>query len=536
MARRPDIKKKAFIPIPKDMNKASWKIIIINSGTEYDVTDYLLSGTITRIATVGVSNFSLEVDNGNGRYKDKFSAGDSVDVYYDYLEESQISTVRFRGYIDGVYDNVDSNGYSLLIEGRDAPKSSSNEHFADTHITLSFVSRNNLDCWFGTTGSTDGEGNYSDGVLYNSGLILRVYDTADSTWKNYKDLTDEQKTTLKAQTGYTQTHINTYVEKSRLTISQELASEGDYDFRIYYDGTYSYLMVHPENAILNSNEHVTIGQNFISLNRYGKDTTEEFNRIKQKGFTDGIIILMRTKEDTARQSAVWIKDKEETTTALKDDDEIVGKANARLNELKEALSKGTITCCGLPSLQPAEKVPVNIPYVMNENLKVKSFTVNFGADLDFNLNIQDRETTFEKIFKDQMDDTVDITPTDNPNGMMNAFVYDFSNEFGYTLVDCQITNNTLSLSSGKSTGTCTTTIETVDNNITKCEIRIKANQMWNCTYRVSNDGGLTFEDMSLIAVHTFISVGSSLVLEITLNESTSGVSPEFDKVNILVYP
>jgi len=27
MARRPDIKKKAFIPIPKDMNKASWKII-----------------------------------------------------------------------------------------------------------------------------------------------------------------------------------------------------------------------------------------------------------------------------------------------------------------------------------------------------------------------------------------------------------------------------------------------------------------------------------------------------------------------------
>jgi len=530
--RTTDIKKKAFIPIPKDMNKSSWKVIITSSGTEYDVTSYLLPSTINRIATVGISNFSLEVDNGNGRYKDKFSAGDSVDIYYNYLEKSQLSTIRFRGYIDGVYDEV-VNGYSLVIEGRDAPKSSTNEHFADTHITLLFISRNNLDCWFGTVGTADSNGNYPDGVLYNSGLILRVYDTLDSTWKNYKDLS---KDTLKAQTGYTQTHTNTYVEKSRLTISKELASEGNYDFRIYYNGTNSYLMVHPENAILNSNEHVTIGQNFISLNRYGKDTTEEFNRIKQKGFVDGTIILMRTKEDATRQSAVWIKDKEETTTALKGDDEIVGKADARLNELKEALKKGTINSCALPTLQPAEKIPVNIPYVMNENLKVKSFTVNFGTDLDFNLNIQDRETTFEKIFKDRIDDTVNITPTDNPNGMMNFLVFDFSNSFEYTLSDCQINENVLSLSSGKTTGTCVTSLKTADSNVTKCEIRIKANQMWNCTYRISSDNGLTWETINLNEVHTFLSVGKLLLLEITLNESTSGVSPEFDKVNLGYYP
>lgn len=537
MPRTTDIRRAGFIPIPKDMNKASWKIEITSNGTTRDVTSYLLDWSVTFIATVGLSNFTLRVDNNGGRYGRIFAAGDYVDIYYDYLSTNVL--IRFRGYIDGVYDNLDgTDGYTLIVEGRDAPKSSTNEHFGDTHITLQFTARNNLDCWLGASGSTDSKGNYEDGILYNSGMIMKVYDTSDSTWKIYSNLSESQKNTLKAQTGYTQTHTNTYVEKSRLTMSMGVAKEGDYDFRIEYDSTanQTYFMVHPENAIVNQTEHITVGQNFISLNRYGKDTTSEANRVKEKGQNDGSIIMMRSKEDTTRQSQMWIKDMEETTSALASDDEVTAKATARLAELKEALAKGGITCCALPSLRPAEKVPLNIPYITNSNIKIKSFTISGGQDIEFNLDIQDRETRFEKIFKDRIDDTVNITPTDNPNGMTNGIVFNFEEVSDYSLSNCQIEDGVLSLTSGQAIGTCTTKTKRADNNITHCELRIKANQYRNCTYRVSNDGGTTWETTLAGELHVFSSTGGLFRLEITLTEASTGVSPEFDKVNFLYKP
>ncbi len=534
MPRGTDIKKRGFIPIPKDMDKGSWKIEIISNEITYDVTDDFIGGSIDRVATVGLSNFSIDIDNTEGKYKDKFSEGNPLNLYYNYKVKSKLTTIRFRGYIDGIFDNFDlGSGFFISIEGRDAPKSSTNEHFGDTHITLQFTARNNLDCWFGAVGEVDSNGNYSDGILYNSGIILKVYDTSDDTWKVYKDLTAEQKTTLKSQTGYTQNHTNTYVDKSRLAMSQELAKEGDYDFRIYYDSDdlKTYLMVHPENAILNSVEHVTAGQNLTGINRYGKDTTEESNRIKEKGLIDGTILLMRTKGDIIRQSAVWIKDKEETTSSLTKDDELSSKATARLNELKEALKKGTINCCGLPTLQPAEKISFNIPYIVNDNLKVKSFTIDLTA-LEFNLNIQDKEISFERIFKDRIDENINVSPISNPNGMRNFLVFDFLNVDDYILIDAQISGNVLSLAANKTTGKCITNLKLADSNITKCELRIKANQFWNCSYKISNDNGATWESILVGSLHIFSSTGNELRLEITLNQPTSGVSPEFDKLNV----
>jgi len=475
------------------------------------------------------------LDNTEGVYKDKFSEGSTVDIYYDYVDAAVLTTVRFRGYIDGVFDSLTNDGWSLDIEGRDAPKSSTNEHFADTHITLQFTSRNNLDCWVGTTGDQDNEGNYEDSVLYNSGLILQVYDTASSSWKIYKDLSTAQKDTLKAQTGYTQIHTNTYVEKARLTMSKELAKEGDYDFYIYYDSgaVASYLRVFPEESIVNRNEPVSPGQNFLNLSRYGADTTEEVNRFKEKGKSDGNILLMRTKEDTARQSAIWIKDREETTSALSTDAEIALKATSRLATLKTAPNKGKLSSCALPSLNPGEKIPVNIPYIVHDDLKVNSFKVSFGTDLLFDSDLKDRETRFEKIFKDRIDETVNVTPTDNPNGLTNALVFDFTEPADYTLTNCEITSEFLRLSSGQNQGTCVTTVFIADDDITEFELRIKANQIWETTFRVSNNNGVTFESLNLGELHTFGSTGNALVIEMTLNETTSGVSPEVDKLNAL---
>lgn len=538
MPRITDRKEHGFIPIPKDMQKASWKVVITDTaGTTYDVSNYVLTGlNITRIATLGISNFNFNIDNSQGTFTGKFDAGDSVDFYYDYLPFASLTTVRMRGYIDGVYDNFDGDaGWTLSIEGRDAPKGHENQHFVDSHITLQFSNRNNLECWSGTTGDVDAEGNYADGILYNSGTIMKVYDTSSSSWKVWKDLTAGEKTTLMALTGYTQRHTNTYVEKSRLSISSEVAEEGDFDFRIWYDSSSgnTYFMIHPEEAIKNNTEHVSMGQNLIALSRYGQDYTEMFNRVKEKGMKDGNLILMRTAEDSDSQTTIWIKDKEETTSALELDDDLIAKAAARLATLKTPPKKGGISCCALPSLQPAERIPVNVPYIINDYIKIKSFTVNINPDIEFNLDIQDRETRFEKIFKERIDDTVNVSPTDNPKGLENAVIFDFSDAGDYTLDNCQIVSGVLTLSAGFSSGTCTTTAINSETNITLVEIRVKASQMWTCTYEVSNDGGTTWEDYELGTLHEFSSTGSSLKSRVTLNESTANVNPQFDKINLI---
>ena len=517
------------------MNKISWKVIITSNGTAYDITNELVGGNVQMIATDGLSNFSFDFDNTNGKYKDKIAEGSYVDVYYAYKNASDLTTVRFRGYIDGIFDNFAlDNGFTISIEGRDCPKGHSNKHLGDTEITIQFAGRNTIDCWLGASGSVDAEGNYADGLLYNTGMILRVYDAADSSWKNYKDLTDAQKTTLKAQTGYTSTVTKTFVDKTGLTISKENAMEGDYDFHIWYDSGNTYFMVQPEEAVKNNEEAVVAGQNLISLNRYGRDTTEEVNRVKEKGYTEGPLITMRTKEDEARQAILWIKDKTEMTSSLEDDAEIAAKASARVEELKRAPKKGNMNVCMLPTLRPAQKLHINLPYIINDWVKVKSFSISgFVNDLECTPNLQDRETTFERMFKDRIDENVDVTPTNNPNGMLNALIFNFTEIGDYTLVNCKITGDILSLEDGETSGTCVTPLHTSDENIESCELRIKSNQYRECTYRISNDNGLSWEEIALGEVHEFISTGKYCLLEINLKEASAGVSPEFDLVNLL---
>jgi hypothetical protein len=242
--------------------------------------------------------------------------------------------------------------------------------------------------------------------------------------------------------------------------------------------------------------------------------------------------MFRTKQDTARQAISWIKDKVETTTALSTDEEVSAKAIARLNELKQPPKKGTAETCVLPTLQPGEKLQFRIPFIVTDALKVKSYTVSFGPDgISYNISIKDRETRFERIFKDRMDENVNVSPTDNPNGMTDALVFDFTDQEDYTLIGTKITNKVLSLDGG-TTGTCTMPIHTADGNITHCELRILANQYLECTYQVSNNAGTTWEDITPGVLHTFLSTGAQIVSRVTLITST-GVSPEYEKVNLL---
>ena len=528
------------IIIPKDMNEASWKAIWTDSDdVEHDITNFMVRASLNFNATVGVGNFSMDVDNAQGRYMNddatiQFTEGDTIDFYYDFTAKASLSTIRMRGYIDAIFHKFDlQDAFMLHIEGRDVPKSSTNEHFADSFVSLQFIGRNNLDCWAGTTGGQDAFGNREDGILYNSGMVMKVYDTGSGTWKDYATLAAGAKSALKSQDGYTQTHTQTYVDKSRLSISKAVALQGDYDFRIEYDVSSgnTFLRIFPEESLTNKMEYAATGKNLISVGRYGIDTTEEYNRIKEIGVSDGSLLLFRTKENTSRQEVVWIKDKLETTNALTKNEDVLAKATARLDELDEAINKGNLQVCMLPTLKPGDRIKFIIPYILDVYVKVKSFSVAIENDVIFNLSLKERETSFEGIFKDRISENANLSIPDNPNGMQNALVYDFSDESDYDLSNCSIFNETLSLNLGFESGTCTTDTFEADEDIIKCELRIKAAGQWLCSFEVSNNGGVTWEDLDVGTVHTFGTVGNELRVRINLADAT--LSPQFDKINIL---
>jgi len=451
MARKTIILKKSFYPIFKDMEIMSFKIEITSNDVTRDITDFCTGAKLNRVCTIGLSNFDIEIDNNGGRYKGIFDTGDAVDIYYNFKAKGDLITRRFRGYIDNVYDSFNiSDGVMLKIDGRDAPKGESNVHFGDTHTTLQFTTRNVLDCWFGTTGTQDSHSNYANGILYNTGLILKVYDTSSETWKDYKDLTITEKDTLKELSAYDKTHTQTYEDSSGLTISSGMSGQNDLEFRIYYDGTNSFLMVYPEDTIKNDDEHVSAGQNLEGLGRLGNDTTTEYNRIKEKGKVFGSLLAFRTKQDTTKQDDIWIKDFEEVSNSVTRDSELSSKASARLDELKISPEKGNLNCLMLPTLEPGEKIPLNIPYIYDDYIIVKTFTISFGSDISFSLNLKERETTFDRLFKDRMDENTNVISTDNPNNLRNSIIYDFSDvgETGSALI-VTITINEHSITFGR---------------------------------------------------------------------------------------
>lgn len=522
------------IILPKDMNKASWKIIIYDSNnTSYDVTDNLLEFNLSRVSRDGVSNFTFRLNNNAGVYVNKFIEGNHFDLYYDYKIKSELTTIRFRGFFDGIYDNFDiDSGFTLDFEGRDIPKGETNEHFVDSFTTQLFVGTNVLECFVGTSGQVDTHNNYSNGILYLSGLILKVYNPTTSTWVIYNDLTSTQKTTLKSNTYYNKNHYNTYTDTARVSISKTLCEETDLEFRIEYDSSADayYFMLFPEDYIVNTLENVSAAQNLLSVNRYGKDSNNEFNRIKYQGKSDDNILSVSSANDLSSQTSLWIKDKILTDNSVSSTSLLQLRATSTLNIEKDKPKSGTMSCCVLPTLQPGEKININIPYIFTGKIKIKSYNLSLSTDMICDLTLQEYEPSLSKMFRNQIDASSKVTLLDNPNNMSEFVLYDFTTSSDYTLTHCIIdSNNKLTLDTGQSTGVAVTTQFDLLNNVQYAEIRIKGNYLTNCLFRLSNNAVL-FTSLNVYGITNLGNLGNNIVLEITLNQDDEGNNPVFEKI------
>jgi len=225
------------------------------------------------------------------------------------------------------------------------------------------------------------------------------------------------------------------------------------------------------------------------------------------------------------------------------------RADAELSTA-QSLKKisGPIACHGLLSLEPAELIQVNNPYVqMNDNFRVVELThsLNFSQNpiMQTSFTVEIPQESLAIIQRDIIEKGNQATDFNNLNDMTDSIHLNFSQDEEardiYTLTDSEIIDEVLLLVSGKSTGQLLTKSKSVfpeseiDDDINSFEIRVEGSNLSQCTYDVSNDGGQTFIRGVVSGEVFFALPGNEIVLRINLNDA-SGATPEMESISVLL--
>ena len=491
MPRDTTIRTPGYIFLPQKQYRVSWKVQITNGSTVTDVTGYVISLNIDwnlgRLATC-----NIVLTNPKGKWLNKWDGGETVDVYGEYQDVTPTNKL-FSGKIDNPYFTFGSDGYKMVIECRQAPE------LADKKVIEQFDNATVDDAI-----KTVIDNNYSGIVTYTN---------VNST---------------------TETYTGNFQHVSGIDVLNTLANKAGMDLYIDTDGD---IHLFEKESINNSTESVTFNNNLIAVSKFGKDTAKIFNRVIVYGKEENNIVLLKTEEDTASQTDLWVKDLIEQANSIDSMAEIQEKANIVLTNNTNIEEDGAISSLGLPTITPGDNLMMQIPYCGIEGYKnIRGFSHSLSPSGFFtNLQIKDIQDTTAEIFRERIEAEDRLKVFGNLNAMTDSYTVYFNEDPDIvTLTNTEIVDETVKLKSGETSGTCILDMMDTDNTITKCELRISTNfpNQELCTFDVTNDGGDTYERISPGSLHTFLSTGSKLALRINfIKDSTH--DPVFDSVCLL---
>ena len=526
--------------LPQDIYKPKWIVTIVDTnGDTQDVSSYCINGTYMKQCTDGVGNFSLVLSNDKGKWNDLFTGGEVVDIFND---NSDATTHQFRGKIDNPIPMLTtSDGWSMTIEGRMYPE------MADQKKIIQFTSTTFFDCFVDRTaasGTADSQGNYEDGLLYNTGLTLQFYDNKTANaWVIPATMSAAAFTQLKVDFP----DLTTASGRNDLYIGifKDLCKT-DYDWYIHYDNSLSkwYLRILPVGSVTNEDEAIIVGQNLSTISGFGPNTIEEGNKVTYIGELDGLIML-KTVEDTARQAALWRKDFITEDNSMNSEEEINAAAISKLTEIKESVRRGSLTAaCFLPTLQPAELMHASVQYCkVSGEYNVRRMTVNFsGGRVSTTVQLGKNLKKLAGLFKERIDVEEASKAYENLNDMEDSINYTFDDDESshYNLTNLELSNGTLKLTTGQNSGTLISTGTggaVTTTNIDKCELRVKVSSIYdteNDVYYASNRGGATdtWEIIEPGEVHNFVAEGTELRLKIEVNGDSTH-HPIYESTSLL---
>src|SRR3990167_6517045 len=210
----PTIFRRGGIFFPVSRSNPKYKITITKGADVYTIADSgsnnnsLFGGKITRVSTDGLSSFLFS---------------------FPSLERQYVSPA----------------GRGCLFEEDD--------------IVDVFIDRTEA------TGTVDAQGNYEDGLLYNTGLIFQFYDNVSANaLVIVKDLSAPDFSTLK--TNFSATFTDSFENQKHVSIAKEVALKTSMGFYIYFDKSTEvwYFRLFPKGVIENLGESVVMNTNWLN--------------------------------------------------------------------------------------------------------------------------------------------------------------------------------------------------------------------------------------------------------------------------------
>lgn len=459
-----------FIPPIYD---ALYKIEIVGSdGTAYDITDIILEGEIVDGATDTIGNFNFTIDNSSQTYQNKFSGNEVLNFYCDYAKTA--ATKRFRGRTEKV--NYTENtikltgrGESLKLLKLSVTKSSSD---IETSVILTELFQA-----------------YTSGFTYNNINVSSANVT-----------------------------INWY-QKPMMECIQELCKMSGFDFYIDADLDVHYF---ESGSITNSTEGAVHTQNIFETGEFAYDQSQIANRVIVYGANIGDLPLIKTAEDLTSQTIYGIRELIINDSNITTETQAQERADYELALAKDPPLVGDITCKGLATLQPGEKIWISDPdnNLQPNTYKIVSYRHKFEDFHETILTIEKEPQKIYHIIRDRISTEQKITEMPNPYEMKYSWNFDFNTDSG-THSTTQIINGVLK--STASSGTWISSVKSLSSNATACELRAIGETISGTNFYVSSDNGVTWQTISLNTSLTLSPPGQNLKIKIILNSADTQI-------------
>ena len=499
MARDTRESRGGFIFIPQNQYSVSWKILVTNdtTGVETELTDYVTSLTINwKLRDLATCNVKLE--NSDSQWLDFFDGGERVEIWAEYGDVADPEFKIFRGRLDNTYVSLTNAGLTATLECRQVPE------LTDKKIIQQFVNATASDAIKAVI-----DVNFPGIVTYNN--------VSDSTFRV----------------------TSTYKHISGIDVLRDIANRASMDLYIDTNNDIHFFV---KESVINKVEYVNEKTNLISFPKWGKDNTRLRNRVKLYGKEDNNIIFLKTEENTASQTAWWIKDEVIADNSITNMADLQSKADVELDILDTVSKSGTISTLGMPQIKPGDMFVCQVPSLgLAGNVKAESITWNLSkTGFLSSIQLTERTTDIVDIIKSLINANDLLKPYSNINDMTDAYTTYFDESPSIvTLNGIEIVSDTLRLESGETEGDAALDSIETDGAILQCELRVLTNTPGAdlCTYLVSNNGGTTWftivpGSLTGDAVHTFSGSGTTLTLKISMKSDATHI-PVIDAVCLL---
>lgn len=446
------------------------------TGTTYDITDRIINGEYTDGVTETIGNFNFTIDNSDQFYINVISVYDKIKIYYDY--NATPSTLKFQGLIE----RVSNQNENLRVSGRSTGS-------RVMGITVTYSTSNS----------------YTHDILQS---ILTTY----ATYITQTNIDTTESTD-------TQVTINWY-QKPFWECVLELCNRAGYDAYIDSSFDFHYFV---SGSLENTTDAVVHESNLIETGDFAPDLSNVKNRIiVYGGIVEDQQIIWTEQDDTS------ITNYDVRELIINDTNIItVGQAEARaeyeLSLLKDPPTVGEVTSIGLPTISPGEKVRISDPIngLDPDYYVIQKFIHKFSNDEPpmTILTVQKEINTIPKILKKRITFETQAIDKTNPNEMRYSWFFDFNTDSG-THSNTEISDGVLK-TDASSSGTWISPTNSITNNATACELRVKGESLPGTLYYVSTDSGVTYQSISLNTSLTLSPPGPNLRIKIEINSAST---------------